>query len=62
MNSDRYTVPPKLHLFLELAREGVRPSMSWTYRDEDFGGCMAALARRRGGRDTPSATSYGTLL
>eukprot|EP00971_Amphidinium_carterae_P146528 2904355-Amphidinium_carterae.1 len=36
MNGDRYTVPPKLHMFLELAREGVRPSMSWTYRDEDF--------------------------
>ena len=40
---------PKLHLFLELGHMGGSPSMCWTYRDEDYGGMVARLARRRGG-------------
>ena len=56
-----WRVKPKLHLFLELSREHAPPSLSWTYRDEDFGGSMAALARRRGGMLRPAATSAGLL-
>ena len=40
---------PKGHLFQEMNEVccEVRPSCTWTYRDEDFGGAIAALARRR---------------
>ena len=44
-----WRLKPKHHLFLELCSEGVCPSTCWTYRDEDFGGSVAQLARRRGG-------------
>ena len=57
----RYTVTPKLHLLMELALEGSRPSQSWCYRDEDFGGFLAGVARRRGGHDSALATSRNTL-
>jgi hypothetical protein len=52
-----WRVKPKLHLFLELAREGGSPATCWTYRDEDFGGTSARLARRRGGPVRPGPTS-----
>ena len=44
-----WRIKPKLHMFLELCSEGSRPSLFWTYRDEDFGGTVSRLARRRGG-------------
>ena len=44
-----WKVKPKLHLFLELCSEGSKPALFWTYRDEDFGGSVAARSRRRGG-------------
>ena len=44
-----WRVKPKLHLLLELFLEGGRPATCWTYRDEDFGGSVAGMARRRGG-------------
>lgn len=41
---------PKFHIWQELCEESdCRPSTCWTYRDEDFGGSVAKLARRRGG-------------
>ena len=47
---------PKLHLFQELGENAqTNPSLSWTYRDEDFGGTLSALATRRGGANTPTA-------
>ena len=52
-----WQVKPKLHLFLELCLEGGRPSLCWTYRDEDFGGSCARMSRRRGGLLNPTATS-----
>ena len=39
---------PKLHHLLELALEGSQPNLCWTYRDEDYGGSIAQLARMRG--------------
>ena len=51
---------PKLHLFLHLCEEGA-PVKTWTYRDEDFGGSVAAWARRRGGARTTRAFSQSVL-
>ena len=62
MKWTRYTITPKLHLFLELTAEGCRPSQSWCYREEDFGGFLAGVARRRGGHDSALATSRNTLM
>ena len=61
LDDDRHSVPPKLHMWLELCSEGCTPSKSWNYRDEDFGGSMANMARRRGGRETGLAVSRNTL-
>ena len=57
LNPSRFHVTPKLHLFQHLAESGSLPSRCWTYRDEDFGGSVAAVARRRGGLLSPTATS-----
>jgi hypothetical protein len=41
---------PKHHLFQELCEfDECCPSQNWTYRDEDMGGTVAAISRRRGG-------------
>ena len=51
-----------LHLFQELAEmDGCQPALSWTYRDEDFGGTVAGLGRRRGGPRTIAATGSQVL-
>ena len=57
----RYSLPPKLHMWLELCAEGANPSLSWNYREEDFGGCLASMARRKGGRESGLATSMNCL-
>ena len=56
-----WRLKPNMHMFLELCSDGSQPSLFWTYRDEDFGGSCAHLARRRGGLMRPGATS-GALL
>jgi len=45
----RCRVKPKLHMLLELCSEGSMPARFWNYRDEDFGGSVSKLSRRRGG-------------
>ena len=58
-----WKIKPKLHLFLELCSvERTRPSLCWNYRDEDFGGSVARLARRRGGLLSASAFSRNLIL
>lgn len=58
----RWRVKPKMHLFMEMASvAGARPAASWCYRDEDFGGTCASLARRRGGLLKPGPTSRNLL-
>jgi hypothetical protein len=48
--SQAWKVKPKLHLMQELAEESFsNPSLVWCYRDEDYGGTIARLARSRGG-------------
>lgn len=60
-NDVAWRIKPKLHLFLELCSDGSQPSLFWTYRDEDFGGACAHLARRRGGLLRAGATSRSLL-
>ena len=50
-----------MHLFLELCSSGTEPQKFWNYRDEDFGGSVARLARRRGGMLCCSSTSRVVL-
>lgn len=57
---DFFQPKPKLHMFLHLCEEGA-PTKTWTYRDEDFGGSVAAWARRRGGARTTRAFSQNVL-
>ena len=44
-----FRIKPKLHLFLHITSDNSLPRLIWTYRDEDFGGSVARMARRRGG-------------
>ena len=53
---------PKLHHFLELCSGTSKPNLSWTYRDEDYGGTVAKLAHSRGGSTNPKVVSAKTLL
>ena len=43
-----WRVKPKLHLFLEMCAEDCTPSLSWTYRDEDFGGSISRQSKMKG--------------
>lgn len=43
-----WRIKPKLHLFLHITSDSSLPRLFWTYRDEDFGGSVARMARRRG--------------
>ena len=46
-------VKPKLHMMQELCEmAGENPAKYWCYRDEDFGGSLAAFARHRGGSNS----------
>ena len=60
-NSRAWRIKPKLHMFLELCAEEGKPSMSWCYRDEDFGGSVARLSQRRGGILSVKAFSTNLL-
>ena len=44
-----WRIKPKLHLWLHICSDNSMPRLTWTYRDEDFGGSVARMARRRGG-------------
>ena len=55
-------VTPKLHLFQELCEEcATCPSLSWVYRDEDMGGSLMGLGRRRGGANNVTTTACAVL-
>lgn len=57
-----WKVKPKMHLFQELVElSSGRPSSTWTYRDEDFGGSLALMARSRGGANNPPRTAQMIL-
>lgn len=53
---------PKLHMMQELCELSMHnPAGNWTYRDEDFGGSMAALVRIRGGKATAKRVGVNAL-
>ena len=57
-----FHIKPKLHMFQELTQMSRScPSLFWTYRDEEFGGTVASLARRRGGSNNAVATALSVL-
>ena len=61
-NKQLWHVTPKLHLFQELCEEcATCPSLSWVYRDEDMGGSLMGLGRRRGGSNNPTTTACTVL-
>jgi len=57
-----WRMKPKTHLMQEMCEmsEG-NPTRHWTYRDEDFGGSMAATARVRGGRGSARVVGLNVL-
>ncbi len=56
-----FKVKPKMHMFLELCMGGGEPAKHWNYRDEDFGGSVAAFGRRRGQRRSMRAFSAACI-
>ena len=54
---------PKVHMVQELCEMSgpVCPALLWTYRDESFGGSIAACAKRRGGGKTPKGVAFHSL-
>ena len=61
LKPDKYALLPKMHLFQELCSQGIQPSQGWLYREEDFGGSLAAMAHKEGGVDTAPSTSTTCL-
>lgn len=56
-----FKVKPKLHLFQELCSERGKPALCWNYRDEDWGGTVSKMSRRRGGLLSVQAFSANML-
>ena len=58
-----WRVKPKLHMWLELCdlTDGADPALTWTYRDEDLGGAVAQMGRRRGGKFSAERVGRNTL-
>ena len=52
-DSNKWHVKPKLHMFQELCETMEScPSLTWAYRDEDAGGGLMQVGRRRGAPTT----------
>lgn len=61
-NKKLWHVKAKLHLMQELCETtGSCPSTCWVYRDEDFGGSLAALSKHRGGAKNPHSVAKALL-
>ena len=60
-----WRLKPKIHLFQELAqyqaREMGNPRDWWCYKDEDFVGFLASVARSRGGPKSATTTALAVL-
>jgi hypothetical protein len=57
-----WRVMPKLHLWQEMNEEQMGcPATCWVYRDEDFGGSVMQLAKRKGGAHNPRSTAAAML-
>ena len=60
-NQKYFKVKPKLHMVMEIGRQGRRPTDTWTYRDESFGHVLSKHAQRRGGKFSIRTTSRTML-
>ena len=56
-----WKVKPKFHMWLELCMGLSNPSKQWVYREEDFGGSVAQMSRRRGGKNSVFSTGDSVL-
>ena len=57
-----FWVKPKLHQLQELCEmKQSCPSLFWNYRNEDFGGHVMQVAKKRGGRHSPYSLSANLL-
>jgi hypothetical protein len=56
-----WRVKPKFHMWQELCSMGINPTANWVYRDEDFGGYLAASSRKKGGPHSVKSTGESTL-
>jgi hypothetical protein len=59
--SNCWKVKPKFHTFQEMCLQGDNPALCWTYRDEDMGGYIAMVAKRRGGKNSVLSTGRTVL-
>ena len=60
--STKWHLKPELHMFQELCETMESyPSLTWTYRDEDAGGGLMQVGRRRGGSNNCWATGLNVL-
>ena len=60
-DSKLWIVKPKFHQFVELSLQNSNPSKTWTYREEDYGGFLAQMGRRRGGKWDPRVVGQSVL-
>ena len=60
-----FRVKPKMHLLLHLMSSTCctlgPPASLWNYSEEDWGGKMARIAKRRGGADNPGPVALALL-
>lgn len=58
-----WKMKPKFHMAQELCEfDLVNPSLTWVYRDEDYGGSLSKASKHRGGTNSPFAISKNTLI
>lgn len=57
-----FSLKSKVHLFMELTQlSRSNPSKTWYYRDEEFGGSVAQLSKKKGGSSNPHAVGSALL-
>ncbi len=60
--SSTLSLKSKVHLFMELTQlSRSNPSKTWYYRDEEFGGSVAQLSKKKGGSSNAHAVGSALL-
>eukprot|EP00974_Lingulodinium_polyedra_P002119 198667-Lingulodinium_polyedra.AAC.1 len=61
---ESFHIKPKLHFLQELCEmdADARPMACATYREEEFGGAVAAFGRRLGGQNSAASVGAQVLL
>ncbi len=60
-DSSSWHVMPKIHQFQHICESGFSPKDFWCYADETFGGHLAQLFHRRGGKNNPGNNAAQAL-